>query len=83
MSASMSPDSEFSWPDPRWCALIKAASPEPVRNPPAIVDRADFDPAYDPSEPITCEMCGGVMNYIAACKILCRNCGYKRDCSDP
>lgn len=49
----------------------------------AIVDRADFDPEYDPDAPIICEVCGSEMNYIAACKILCGSCGYKRDCSDP
>src|SRR5690606_38560072 len=46
-------------------------------------DRVDFDPAYDPSAPIEYEVCGGEMRYIAACKILCGNCGYRRDCSDP
>ena len=47
------------------------------------VDRADFDPRYDPEAPIECEVCGSVMRYVAACKILCSNCGYRRDCSDP
>lgn len=50
---------------------------------PWIVDRADFDPAYDPSAPIVCEVCGSRMRYTAACKIQCMTCGYKRDCSDP
>jgi hypothetical protein len=69
-------------PDPRWCALIhsSAAAREPVR--PA-VDRADYDPHYDPSRPIECECCGSTMFYTAACKIQCPNCGYQRDCSDP
>lgn len=48
-----------------------------------VVDRADFDPKYDPSVPIVCEMCGGEMRYVAACKIFCFTCGYRRDCSDP
>lgn len=48
-----------------------------------IADRADFDPAYDPDDPILCELCGSEMYYTAACKIQCPNCGYKRDCSDP
>jgi hypothetical protein len=65
--------------DPSWCARLRAAA----SGLPAIVDRADFDPAYDPSGPIECEMCGSEMRYIAACKILCGNCGYRRDCSDP
>jgi hypothetical protein len=30
----------------------------------------------------TCECCGTVM-YDHHCKIVCPNCGYKRDCSDP
>lgn len=29
-----------------------------------------------------CECCGTVM-YDHHCKIVCPNCGYKRDCSDP
>jgi hypothetical protein len=29
-----------------------------------------------------CELCGTVM-YDHHCKIICPNCGYKRDCSDP
>ena len=57
----------------------RAATP-PARNP---VDRVDFDPAYDPSAPVICELCGWQMQYTAACKLTCRNCGYKRDCSDP
>lgn len=65
--------------DPRWCAQLRRAREER----PPVVDRADFDPAFDPSAPIECEVCGGVMRYIAACKILCGNCGYRRDCSDP
>ena len=72
--------------DPRWCARLaegrarRAERPEPEMVTP---DRVDFDPAYDPTAPIECEVCGGTMRYIAACKILCSNCGYRRDCSDP
>lgn len=51
--------------------------------PPHEVDRADFDPGYDPDEPILCEICGSVMEYTASCRIICRNCGYTRDCTDP
>jgi hypothetical protein len=50
---------------------------------PREVDRADFDPEYDPDAPIICEICGNTMVYTGACKILCTRCGYKRDCSDP
>lgn len=53
--------------------------PDPPREP----DRVDFDPAYDPDEPVVCEICGAAMTYTASCKIICRNCGYMRDCSDP
>lgn len=69
-------------PDPSWCARLRAAKPpEPPR--PRIVDRADFDPGYDPEAPIWCEICGNQMHYTAACKIQCPVCGYRRDCSDP
>jgi hypothetical protein len=50
---------------------------------PREVDQVDFDPDYDPDAPIICEICGGEMVYTAACKISCKRCGYKRDCSDP
>lgn len=49
----------------------------------APVDRADYDPHYDPAAPVRCEVCGGVMYYTAACKLKCPSCGYMRDCSDP
>lgn len=32
--------------------------------------------------PQVCEVCETVM-YGLHCKIVCPNCGYKRDCSDP
>ena len=31
---------------------------------------------------LTCDVCGGRM-VERKCKILCLNCGYTRDCSDP
>lgn len=71
----------MSGPDPRWCARIRA-HPAPAPRP-RVVDRADFDPRYDPAAPIQCEICGSTMRYTAACKIQCGVCGYKRDCSDP
>ena len=70
----------MSHPDPRWCARLRSA-PQPA--PRRVVDRADFDPHYDPEAPIVCEICGNGMRYTAACKIQCGVCGYKRDCSDP
>jgi hypothetical protein len=67
--------------DPRWCALLRShpTPPPPHRE----VDRVDFDPAYRPDAPVTCERCGFEMRYTAACKLVCSNCGYQRDCSDP
>ena len=69
--------------DPRWCARLRSASPPPTPPVPRVVDRADFDPSYDPAAPIECEVCGNEMRYTASCKIQCGVCGYKRDCSDP
>jgi hypothetical protein len=68
--------------DPRWCARLASArrSDDPS---PGAPDRVDYDPTYDPTAPIECEVCGGEMRYVAACKILCTRCGYRRDCSDP
>jgi carbonic anhydrase/acetyltransferase-like protein (isoleucine patch superfamily) len=34
------------------------------------------------SDPIVCERCGGRM-LNRHCKLVCLNCGYQRDCSDP
>ncbi len=47
------------------------------------VDRADFDPDYDPTAPVYCEVCGAEMFYTGSCKLKCPGCGYTRDCSDP
>ncbi len=35
-----------------------------------------------PNPPFECDVCGGPV-YELHCKIICRNCGYTRDCSDP
>lgn len=52
------------------------------------------DPREEETRPLTtesappdaptdeCEVCGTEM-YGLHCKIVCPNCGYKRDCSDP
>lgn len=64
-------------------AAGRPAESEPSAEEPGVVDRADYDPDYDPDVPVICEVCGGVMEYTAACKLVCRNCGYTRDCSDP
>jgi rubrerythrin len=56
-----------------------AANPETHRadealpQPPAAIDARDAQ---------ACEACGTRM-YGLHCKIVCPNCGYKRDCSDP
>lgn len=50
---------------------------------PHIVDRADYDPAFDPDAPIACDVCGAEMRYTRQCRIVCGQCGYTRDCSDP
>lgn len=34
------------------------------------------------TSPARCELCGGPVQE-RHCKIVCLNCGYKRDCSDP
>lgn len=62
---------------PRAVKLSLAEDPDPVP------DRVDHDPDYDPLGPIICEVCGSPMRYLAGCKIVCGNCGYRRDCSDP
>lgn len=59
------------------------AVPDPQHPERGAVDRADYDPDYDPSAPVICEVCGGEMFYTAACKLKCPRCGYSRDCSDP
>ncbi|HEX6749306.1 MAG TPA: hypothetical protein VF092_18575 [Longimicrobium sp.] len=73
--------------DPSWCARINAhkrrepdAEPAP---PPAPVAKPamPFRLREIPKEHF-CEMCGTRM-YDHSCKIVCPNCGYKRDCSDP
>lgn len=34
-----------------------------------------------PTPVATCDVCGGP-TFELHCKIICRNCGYTRDCSD-
>ncbi|MFL5511642.1 MAG: hypothetical protein ACJ8CN_04310 [Gemmatimonadales bacterium] len=79
--------------DPSWCARINAhrhPSAEPAS--PSAAQTADA-PAAPPAtnspyrlrevpKEHVCERCGTVM-YDHNCKIVCPNCGYKRDCSDP
>jgi hypothetical protein len=78
----------MSFIDPSWCARInahRAPPPEPV---PTSVSAASDPPAPAPLKRReipsvhVCELCGTAM-YDHNCKIVCPNCGYKRDCSDP
>ncbi|HWK89391.1 MAG TPA: hypothetical protein VNP72_05325 [Longimicrobium sp.] len=81
----------MSHPDPGWCARLRAGSapPRPAPAPePALAPDAAGAPPYVPlrrreiPSVHACELCGTVM-YDHHCKIVCPNCGYKRDCSDP
>lgn len=74
-------------PDPSWCARINARPPAPAprRGADAEATRLPVGSPYRRTEVPTvheCELCGTVM-YDHHCKIVCPNCGYKRDCSDP
>ena len=75
----------MSFLDPSWCARINAHRapppelPEPTPAapaPPAPLRRREIPSVH------VCELCGTTM-YDHNCKIVCSNCGYKRDCSDP
>ncbi len=73
-------------PDPSWCARLHArpaSPPEPPSTPQSAPDGPVrfFEKREIPSVH-ECELCGTVM-YDHNCKIVCPNCGYKRDCSDP
>ncbi len=53
-------------------------SPDPLPAP----ARAPVRDSASRTEEITCERCGAAM-YDRHCKVICPNCGYQRDCSDP
>ena len=77
----------MSFIDPSWCARInahRAPPPEPVPAPPAQAPQPAPAPLVRREIPSVhvCELCGTTM-YDHHCKIVCPNCGYKRDCSDP
>ena len=44
-------------------------------------EKAQASEALEPSGE-ECEMCGTEM-FDLHCKLICPNCGYRRDCSDP
>ena len=79
----------MSFIDPSWCARInahRASPPEPApppvaSDPPQPSSPAPLQRREIPSVHV-CELCGTTM-YDHNCKIVCPNCGYKRDCSDP
>ena len=56
-------------------ARILTNMEEPVEN-----REAPVSEALDPS--LECELCGAEMLSLH-CKLVCPNCGYRRDCSDP
>ncbi len=43
---------------------------------------ASSRPTYAPEDDTTCWVCGGPVIQLH-CKIVCKNCGFMRDCSDP
>ena len=47
-------------------------------------DKGMQDVRFEAREPVReeCELCGSEM-YGLHCKLICPNCGYRRDCSDP
>jgi hypothetical protein len=66
--------------DPSWCARINAHR-HPSPQPAVPASGSPYRLREVPKEH-ACECCGTVM-YDHNCKIVCPNCGYKRDCSDP
>ncbi len=45
-------------------------------------DPADFQPVYTPADDTYCWLCNGPISK-RHCKIICNQCGFTRDCSDP
>ena len=74
----------MTYVDPSWCARLnahRAPPPQPASQAadppaPAPLQRREIPSVH------LCELCGATM-YDHNCKIVCPNCGYKRDCSDP
>jgi hypothetical protein len=74
----------MTYHDPSWCARLHARPappPQPVPPQPPAASARPFVKREVPSVH-ECELCGTTM-YDHNCKIVCPNCGYKRDCSDP
>lgn len=81
----------MSFIDQNWCARInahRAPPPGPAAAPPPHAEAPGPPPPAPPyrrreiPSVHLCELCGATM-YDHNCKIVCPNCGYKRDCSDP
>jgi hypothetical protein len=74
--------------DPSAPAAPAPPSPSPASTGLPEPQTGDAPPPPSPFRPReipkthVCELCGTVM-YDHSCKIVCPNCGYKRDCSDP
>jgi hypothetical protein len=68
--------------DPSWCARLHAPRPAaPAAS--GSVTRTRFVPRHVPGPgEHACERCATRMD-DRHCKIVCPNCGYQRDCSDP
>jgi hypothetical protein len=65
--------------------VIPAVPGEPrARILPSMTDERAQKEAAEALEPSgeDCEICGSEM-YGLHCKLVCPNCGYRRDCSDP
>ena len=54
--------------------------PEPESKEPE--SNGDLARRFGPDES-HCELCGFALSLERHCKIICPNCGYTRDCSDP
>ena len=64
--------------DPSWCALVNGGR-QPA--PGALATGSPYVARVVPDRHL-CDCCGTPMS-DRHCKIVCPNCGYKRDCSDP
>jgi len=64
------------------CALgARASGAEGPETPPPAPEPVSPPAEEEPTAP-RCDLCGGEM-LDRHCKLVCRSCGYQRDCSDP
>jgi hypothetical protein len=59
----------------------KAEKPE-AQTPPPSAPAAQSPPTEAPTDAPRCDLCGAAMRETH-CKLICDQCGYIRDCSDP